>query len=116
MRDRTALIKLDGIRVGVLREIRTGVTFSYDQDYLQRGDAVPVSLTLPLRPEPFETERGIHPFFLNLLPEGWLLDISLMKLKIAKDDAFGLLLAACADCIGAVEVTPLEERTVSIEP
>ncbi len=58
---------------------------------------------MPLRPEPYET-KGLLPFFENLLPEGWLLEIATAKLKITKDDAFGLLLATCADCVGAVEV------------
>ncbi len=67
------------------------------------ASAVPLSLTLPLRSEPFEA-RGLLPFFENLLPEGWLLELSTAKLKIPKDDAFGLLLATCADCVGAVEI------------
>src|SRR5437016_2909759 len=65
--------------------------------------AVPVSLTLPIREAPYES-KGLHPFFENLLPERWLLEIATAKLKISKDDAFGLLLATCADCVGAVEV------------
>jgi serine/threonine-protein kinase HipA len=64
---------------------------------------VPVSLTLPVREDPYES-KGLHPFFENLLPEGWLLEIAVSKLKLAKDDAFGLLLATCADCVGAVEI------------
>jgi hypothetical protein len=53
----------------------------------------------------------ILPFFENLLPEGWLLELSTSKLKISKDDAFGLLLATCAGCIGAVEVVADGTRT-----
>ena len=75
--------------------------------WLARRDAVGVSLTLPLRAEPYET-RGLHPFFENLLPEGWLLEIATTKLKISKDDSFGLLLAMCADCVGAVEILNAE--------
>ena len=70
---------------------------------------MPVSQTLPLREEPY-VSRSLHPFFDNLLPEGWLLELSTAKLKIPKDDAFGILLATCADCVGAVEILPLEER------
>jgi len=49
-------------------------------------------------------------FFENLLPEGWLLELATKKLKISKDDAFGLLLATCADCVGAVEILPLPDE------
>jgi serine/threonine-protein kinase HipA len=103
---RHAAIRLDGRHVGTLEELPDGHTrFAYDATWLAARDAVPLSLTLPLRPEPY-VSRGLHPFFENLLPEGWLLELSTAKLKISKDDAFGLLLALCADCVGAVEVVP----------
>lgn len=101
---RRGVVLLDGQRVGVLEERPDGGTrFSYDAGWLGRGDAAPVSLTLPLRAEAYEAP-ALPPFFENLLPEGWLLELSTAKLKIAKDDALGLLLATCADCVGAVEI------------
>lgn len=105
---RTAIVQLDGVRAGVIEETGTGSRFSYAASWLSSPDAVPVSLTMPLRPEPYES-RGLHPFFENLLPEGWLLELSTSKLKISKDDAFGLLLATCADCVGAVEILPVDD-------
>ena len=104
MSPRRGIVSIDGERVGIIQEgDNAGTSFTYDATWLTRPDAVPVSLTLPLRAEPY-THRGLLPFFENLLPEGWLLEIATSKLKIPKDDAFGLLLATCADCIGAVEV------------
>jgi serine/threonine-protein kinase HipA len=108
---RRGIIQLSGERVGVLEETESGTRFTYDREWLARDDALPISLTLPLRDEPYET-RGLHPFFENLLPEGWLLELSTAKLKISKDDAFGLLLATCHDCIGAVEVRPSSDGDV----
>ncbi len=108
MRKRSASVRLDGQPVGTLVEAGRQVTFTYDPQWLARAGAVPVSVTLPLRPEPYVTE-GLHPFFENLLPEGWLLELATRKLKISKDDAFGLLLATCADCVGAVEIDRTEE-------
>ncbi len=108
---RRGIVSLDGHRVGVIEETGTGSRFTYDAAWLARPDAVPVSVTLPLRPESYES-RGLLPFFENLLPEGWLLELSTAKLKIPKDDAFGLLLATCADCVGAVEVIAEEDRQV----
>lgn len=105
MTDRAALVRLDGTPAGRLSETATGYEFRYLPEWLARADAVPVSLTLPLRAEPYRSP-SLHPFFENLLPEGWLLELSTAKLKIPKDDAFGLLLATCADCIGAVEILP----------
>ncbi|MEX2186042.1 MAG: HipA N-terminal domain-containing protein [Pirellulales bacterium] len=103
MSSRKAIVRLDGVPVGTLAESGREVTFAYDAAWLANRDAVPVSLTLPLRPEPY-VSQGLLPFFENLLPEGWLLELATKKLKIAKDDAFGLLVATCADCVGAVEV------------
>lgn len=103
MSARRGIVSLAGARVGVIEETDGSTRFSYDSAWLSSSGALPISLTLPLRAEPYES-RGLHPFFENLLPEGWLLEISTAKLKISKDDAFGLLLATCADCIGAVEI------------
>lgn len=105
---RRGLIRLAGEQVGVLEETEQGTRFTYDRAWLARVGALPISVTLPLREAPYES-RGLHPFFENLLPEGWLLELSTAKLKISKDDAFGLLLATCADCVGAVEVVPARE-------
>lgn len=110
MSERRAMVRLDGERVGLLVEQGRRVSFQYDEAWVARQDAIPVSLTLPVRREPYETE-GLHPFFENLLPEGWLLDIATSKLKLSKDDPFGLLTATCADCVGAVEIFPAEETT-----
>jgi serine/threonine-protein kinase HipA len=106
---RRGVVRLDGRRVGVIEETNAGSRFTYDADWLALPDAISVSLTLPLRPEPHQS-RGLLPFFENLLPEGWLLELSTAKLKIPKDDAFGLLLATCADCVGAVEVLADQDR------
>ena len=100
------MVRIDGHRCGELVEMDAGARFTYDAAWLADPRARPVSLTLPLRHEPY-VARPLHPFFANLLPEGWLLDIATAKLKVSADDLFGLLLATCADCIGAVEVLPL---------
>ena len=105
---RAGIVSLDGIRVGRIRETADGTEFTYDSAYLQPPNALPISLTMPVRAEPYRS-RGLIPFFENLLPEGWLLELSTTKLKISKDDAFGLLLATTADCIGAVEVVREDE-------
>lgn len=103
--NRAARVCLAGEPVGTLEERNGGTVFTYLPAWLARADSVPVSLTLPLRAEPYE-HRSLHPFFANLLPEGWLLEISVTKLKVSRDDPFGLLLATCRDCVGAVEIVP----------
>ena len=103
-------VLLAGQQVGIIEDLDDKTRFTYTPEWLANKDAVPVSLTLPLRAEPYESPR-LHPFFENLLPEGWLLEVSSKKLKISKDDPLGLLLATCGDCVGAVEIEPLETET-----
>jgi serine/threonine-protein kinase HipA len=103
---RVGSVKLSGRLVGTIEEDAGQTLFTYSTEWLSQPDAVPVSLTLPLRAESY-VSPGLHPFFENLLPEGWLLDVTAQKLKISKDDPLGMLLATCRDCVGAVEIEAL---------
>ena len=47
---------------GWLTEDEDGYVFEYDADYLSRGGAEPVSLTLPLRAEPYK-QNVLFAFF-----------------------------------------------------
>jgi len=109
---RRALVRLDGQPVGTFVETERGTRFTYDPDWLRQPNAVPISLALPLASEPYDWP-GLHPVFENLLPEGWLLSIATTKLRIAPDDGFGLMLATCADCVGAVEILPFPGETAT---
>lgn len=99
---------------GTIEEREGQCIFAYDPAYLENSDAHPVSLTLPLRKEPY-VERTMIPFFDGLIPEGWVLDIAIDNWKLDPRDRMGLLLTVCEDCIGAVSVyaegrTPKWER------
>ena len=99
-------------KAGLLESTESGYRWTYYQEYLSEKDAQPVSLTLPLRGEPYESE-SLFPFFLGLIPEGWLLDITSRILKIDPDNSFEILLASGGDCIGAVTVIPEDNGDVS---
>ena len=88
---------------GTVEETDTGYSFRYDKTYLEMENAVAVSLTLPMREEPYES-KVLFPFFDGLIPEGWLLEVVTRNWKISYNDRFGLLLIACRDCIGDVAV------------
>lgn len=100
---RKAEVLLHGHVVGTLEELERGYRFAYRAEYLEELQAEPVSLTLPLRPEPYEDKR-LFPFFDGLIPEGWLLEIAETTWKLNPRDRMGLLLACCRDCIGAAGV------------
>ncbi len=90
---------------GRLWEVDRGYVFQYDPSYLAYGTAI--SLSLPLRAEPYESE-SLPAFFEGLLPEGWYQEIASKVLKVDSTDRFGMLLATCRDCIGAVSIEPQE--------
>ena len=105
---RRARIYYQSQLAGILSEEDTGYRFVYDIDYLQQPDATPVSLTMPLAQKEYES-NVLFPFFDGLIPEGWLLDISVHNWKLDPRDRMGLLMKCCRDCIGAVSVEPFEE-------
>lgn len=92
---------VQGEYCGLIQETDDGFVFAYDKDYLRCGDPVSVSLTMPLREEPY-TSGYLFPFFDGLIPEGWLLEVVERNWKIDYKDRFGLMLASCRDCIGDV--------------
>jgi serine/threonine-protein kinase HipA len=92
-------------KAALLEKFEGGYRLTYYKDYLSVPDARPVSLTLPLTDEPYESTT-LFPFFLGLIPEGWLLDITSRTLKIDPENAFDILLATCGDSIGSVSVIP----------
>jgi serine/threonine-protein kinase HipA len=100
---RKAAIKIEEQLAGWLTQDEQGYHFVYDQNYFSESDARPISLTMPLRKEPY-TSNVLFPFFDGLIPEGWLLEIAEKNWKLNSRDRMGLLLACCKDCIGAVSV------------
>ncbi len=88
---------------GILVEDEEGYHFSYSPAYLEKENAIPVSLTLPFQEEDFHSDF-LFPFFDGLIPEGWLLDIAHKNWKLNPRDRMGLLLATCKDCIGNISV------------
>ena len=94
---------------GLLTEDETGYSFQYDKNYLLLEDSEAISLTLPLRSEAY-TSSILFPFFDGLIPEGWLLDITLENWKLNIRDRMSILMVACRDCIGAVSVKAEESE------
>ena len=99
---RTAKINYQGRLAGLLSETEKGYRFVYDSNYLQNGGK-PISVSLPLRPEPYESEK-LFSFFDGLLAEGWYRDIMCAVAKVDTKDSFSLLLATTGDTIGAVTI------------
>ena len=102
---RKAIVYSNDIKAGILEETESGYRFTYDKDFITQN--VPISLSLPLRDEPYES-KDLFPFFQGLIPEGWYLDIVSSTLKIDRDDDYGILLATCKETIGAITIEELK--------
>ncbi len=101
---------MDGVAppVGVLsRGVHNETSFIYAPGYLEAPDAVPLSLALPLRSEPYGDART-RAFFANLLPENRQLERVLEREGLERDDVVGLLHHLGADCAGSVSCLPLD--------
>ena len=93
---------------GILSETDEGYVFSYDEEYIKKEEASAVSLTLPLSQKEY-VSKTLFSFFDGLIPEGWLLDVVSRNWKIDTKDRFGLLLVACKDPIGNVQIKEVRE-------
>jgi serine/threonine-protein kinase HipA len=80
-----------------------GIEFRYDQSWLELEQAFPVSLSLPLREEPYRGERVVA-VFENLLPDSETLRRRVAeKVGAAGTDAYSLLSEIGRDCVGALQ-------------
>ena len=100
---RTAYVYVRNRFAGELAETDAGYSFTYDREYLARDGSAPVSLTLPIQEETYDSPT-LFPFFDGLIPEGWLLHVVSRNWKVDTKDRFGLLLVACKDGIGNVSI------------
>lgn len=105
---RTAYVYVRDTFAGILKETDSGYSFIYDNDYLESENPTAVSLTLPIQAKEY-TSKTLFSFFDGLIPEGWLLGVVSSNWKIDRKDRFGLLLVACKDPIGNVQIKGAKE-------
>jgi serine/threonine-protein kinase HipA len=102
---------LNSTEVGLLLKESSGATgFRYDSAWLQKEHPIPVSLSLPLRADPF---RGapVAAVFENLLPDAEHLRRAVAE-KVGAEgiDAYSLLYRIGRDCVGALQFIPEGEE------
>ena len=101
------LVYLRGSRIGFIEfdHDANSREFSYDADYLASSGACPISLSLPLREEPFNSWET-RLFFENLLPP------VIVRRRLEKiihhdaDNYFAFLKTLGGDCAGAIALYP----------
>lgn len=96
---RRAKVFMHGDYAGLLVEHGSTYVFEYDPAYT----GPPLSLTMPVQPEPYQFDI-FPPFFDGLLPEGIMLEGLLRQRKIDRRDLFSQLVSVGQDLVGAVTV------------
>lgn len=104
-------VYLNKIFVGKLEQSLKGgaISFTYDTKYLNSANPLPLSISLPLQPEPFKANT-VKPFFSGLLPEGDQLFLVASALKVSERNPFALLYEIGRDCAGSIEILPETEN------
>ena len=108
----------DGELAGQLTRTRKGSRFEYNARFLAAHAGEPgLAVQLPLSTTALETAGvNLHTFFAGLLPEGVRLQALTRSLKTSADDLFSMLVAAGADTVGDVVVTPAGARPEPAPP
>lgn len=99
-------VYLNGTKVGVLARTARGLQFSYDSAWMSSDASRPLSLSLPIRPEPYTGETVEH-YFDNLLPDNQSIRNRIQaRFGSPSNRAFDLLWHTGRDCVGAVQLIP----------
>lgn len=105
----SAVIRYNNIPAATLTRDGNTYYLTYLPDYLLAKGSRPVSITLPLRKEPY-ISKSLFPAFINMLSEGANKRLQSRLLKIDDTDYFSLLLATVHDDnIGPITVEKINE-------
>ena len=106
MPDKELLVYMDGVRAGAIRQTpQRNTTFSYDDEYRQRPEATPLSVSMPLTQER-HLSRVILPFMQGLLPDNEARLARLASDYQATTKPFALLTHVGRDVAGAIQLLP----------
>jgi len=97
----------------LLREAGGTIQFQYDESWLAGDDAIPLSLSLPLREDAYRGER-VRAVCENLLPDSEALRRRVAERIGAKgSDAYSLISEIGRDCVGALQFVPEDDAVSS---
>lgn len=104
--EKTLTVRLNKTFIGYLEQNLQGkFVFTYNENA-----QIPLSISLPLRPEPYE-DKDCRGFFEGLLPEGEQIRVEIgKKYGVNPKNEFSLLKVIGYDCAGAVSFTEYEEN------
>lgn len=90
---------------GVLESENGRMLFQYDSEYVKNPASAPISFSMPLRLEPFDSQITTT-FFENLLPPDIVRKRLGKILHLSRHNIFGFLKALGGDCAGAIALYP----------
>jgi len=103
---RNLSVYLNGIRVGTLARATRGLLFVYDTSWIASSVSRPLSLSMPLRREPYLGDV-VENYFDNLLPDNQAIRNRIQtRFGSPSNRAFDLLWHTGRDCVGAVQLIP----------
>src|SRR5579862_2979851 len=114
-------ILMNGIRIGALEKTaKSGLTFEYNEQWLNTPGARPISLSLPLLNRLFSGDI-VYNYFDNLLPDNSQIRARIQaKFHVTTNQPFDLLASIGKDCVGAIQVIdgkmPAFNHIINSEP
>lgn len=110
------IVYKNGARVGRLVQDDDGtLSFGYDPAWLARPDASPLSRSLPLQVEPFNSKKT-RPYFAGILPEERPRKLIATILGISDINDFAMLERIGGECAGAVSLFPEGSEPETSQP
>ncbi|MEO5510408.1 MAG: type II toxin-antitoxin system HipA family toxin [Longimicrobiales bacterium] len=104
---------MNGIRVGSWEQPKGGaVRLRYDPSWIASAQGRPLSLSLPLTPEPAAlSSQAVSAYFDNLIPDNEAILRRLRERFHARSiSSFDLLAMVGRDCAGALQIVPANEK------
>lgn len=108
-------LMMNGLPVGLLVKDPTGgLALEYLPEWLETPGARPISLSMPLRFQPYSGEQVFN-YFDNLLPDNKAIrDRIQARFKASTSHPFDLLAAIGKDCVGALQIVPIDEPLTDV--
>ena len=106
MRNLIVEIEIDGesVYVGnIIGNDYQDACFKYSKEYLVFEKARPISISLPLKEEPFNSDATKN-FFEGLLPEGFMRRSVAKWMRTDENDYLSILARLGSECLGAIKI------------
>lgn len=100
--------------IGAISGIGPQMTFSYDEGYLECSNAKPISLSLPLRSDPYG-EGDLRCFFEALVPESQIYSFLAGRRSPTEYDYIVILEKLNLECVGALAFSDSPDADFSIQ-